>query len=352
MCKVLIVTNAKGLKIKQASRSIARIMESTGYQKDGFGYAVKGKNGVYGERGLKPSEFKSRMGLEIPDIHWNKKVQNTFGEHSNTDGAAIFHGRTSTNEVSLLNTHPIVKHGWTLIHNGVVTDHGPKYDMLTSNDSEHVLERLATGGIKAVTEHLTGYYAVAAFDPDGNLHVFKDSTAQLYSGYVKKLNSFVFGTSLSILEEFEKTLKLGRSIFEPVRDNVYMVFNQKGEQIHFEEISPRGFERSESKWAQSSLGYELDEKSFSESGRWRDEPLGSYDIKELDADELFWHHVDIADASYTFFDAYGNGITFDQFDKLDDDQKVYCTIVTGDGTKIMHPDESDNFSDGNSVVNL
>jgi hypothetical protein len=364
MCKILAVANAKALKMKSTARIVARIMQDTGYQKDGYGYAVLGKGGVYGERGLFPNSFKCRFGLpKAVDLPWVDVTQNSFGEFTQTKGAAIFHGRTSTNTRSLLNTHPIVKHGWTLIHNGVVTDHGDKYEMITTNDSEHVLERLVTGGIKALEDLITGYYAIAAFDPEGNLHIVKDSTAQLYSGFVKKLDSYVFGTSLNILESFEKELKLGKNVYEPVKDNTYLVFDTNGQMIHMESFQPRGYGKSESQWSQRSLGYSVgkddeDFNSFLDSdgtqhfdreykpGRWSRGYSGEYESSPygemipMTEEEVFWSAVDNADASTQFLDFTGQPIDHDEFEKLPREKQIYCTVVLSDGTRVYHPNET------------
>jgi len=183
MCKVFIMTNFA--KVKKTDRAINTIMKALAvYERDGAGYSILGEKGPFGERALNTSDFKARFDAIENNAPFTIPMYNRFGTKTKACGGAIFHGRTSTNDKTLLNTHPINKHGWSLIHNGVVTDHGPKYQMITTNDTEHVLENLVRGGIAEVAKNLTGYYAIGALDPNGNLHVAKDSTANLFAAHL------------------------------------------------------------------------------------------------------------------------------------------------------------------------
>lgn len=350
MCKIIVFTNASKLKQKTDARKIAAILSAS--QRDGFGYAIQGKNGVFGERTIKPLSYTSRFGMPKNDLPWVQSTHETFGEPSIATGAAIFHGRTSTNEVSLRNTHPIAKHGWNLIHNGVVNNTGEKYDMLTTNDSEHVLHFLNRGGVDDVAKNLTGYYAVAAISPENRLHVFKDATARLFSGYSKKLDSFIFGTTLDILEELCDDLKLGDITFEPVLDNIALVF-EGNNLISHETFKSRGYSQSEAQFAGASLGRTL--PSVSNTGAYSYLDSARSELQSITSDQKtldnkifeYWEELDSADASFSFADVNGNALTWDEFHRLSDTQKCYCTITRGDGTILEYPD--DGLSDVTAI---
>lgn len=45
-----------------------------------------------------------------------------------------------------------------------------------------------------------------------------------------------------------------------------------------------------------------------------------------------------ADHSYKFFDYHDNELSFEEFDVLDDNEKLYCTVVRSDGTIVDSQD--------------
>lgn len=253
MCKVLAFTNTAKLP-KRAPGAIGRIINKI--ERDGYGYAVLGDNGVFGEKSVLPT-FHSRLNatafIELPII---KPMHLVFGNKGSFQGPGIFHGRTSTNDKGLTNCHPMIRDGWHLIHNGVVTDHGPTYEMLTTNDSEHVLKHLIDG-IQSVEANLTGYYAFAAIDPEGRLHVARDGQATLYFARVKNIDSYVIGTTETLIREVLKALDLKlETPIEMLKDNYYCIF--KGNTlVHQQAINPRGYSYTESKHASASLGRSL-----------------------------------------------------------------------------------------------
>src|ERR1035437_4813321 len=130
MCKIIIIPNAS--KIENFDEFSRFVAESLSCMSDGYGHAVVGQEGVFGVRTLSPQGYA--FDVKVPDFC--ESNSETFGKVSPIIGAALFHGRISTNVVDLLNTHPIQRDGWSLIHNGVVTHHGEKYTMTTANDSE------------------------------------------------------------------------------------------------------------------------------------------------------------------------------------------------------------------------
>lgn len=171
MCKVMAFSNFSKFKSMENAVNNA-LVQVTHEETDGYGYAIQTKSGVFGERGLNTENCQFNMNKTDLNLPFIQKNTERFGQLDKVIGAAIFHGRTSTNQVNLINTHPINKNGWSLIHNGVVTNHGPKYKMVTSNDTEHLVHYLSEKGIHELAKNLTGYYAVCAIDPKGQLHVF------------------------------------------------------------------------------------------------------------------------------------------------------------------------------------
>lgn len=324
MCQVFILTNASKVKdVIKTANVISEELQKT--QRDGFGYAVVGKHGVFGER-TTASSFASRLGREhlavnLPIID---RVCNSFGQLAKPVGAALFHGRTSTNHKTLINTHPINKHDWTLIHNGVVNNHGAEYEAITSNDTEHIIEHLATGGIKAVEENISGYYAVGAIDPEGRLHLFKDDTAKLVCAYNKTLDCLVFATTETLLTNVARRLKWTIGPVDKVTDNIYLVFDRDGNLISHAPIEPMGYTVQESRYASLSLGTELAV------------------VRDYDSEQLFLDEVKYADASYTVFDKYEKPMDVEQFLRLTDAEKLECEVYRADGTLI---DQIDYFSD-------
>ena len=113
MCKIVTLTNTKNLDAKAISEAIGGVVQ--GIEKDGYGYAVQGKSGVFGEKCIAPA-FSARIGIKntvkLPII---EARQSAFGTKDKPIGPGIFHGRTSTNDKGLLNCHPMQKSGWHLI---------------------------------------------------------------------------------------------------------------------------------------------------------------------------------------------------------------------------------------------
>lgn len=348
MCKIILIPNARNTsQFKGFDQKMASLLSD---QRDGFGYAVLGEKGVYGVRTLYPHAFASKTSVpEYVESH----IFN-FGEVSTINGAAMYHGRVSTNQKTLLNTHPIEREGWQLIHNGVVTNHGPKYAMNTNNDSEHVLYLLQNGGIKEVAKHLTGYYAFGAIDPEGQFHVARDGTANLFYAFSEKLNSPVFATTADLIESIGRFIDESFNIFK-MKDNQYLVFDSSGELLYREEFKSRGWDTYSSSMSGKSLGWQLSptNKELSYENWWsnpyndtydsedigtytRDEPNEDTDLTGM-LDEIhpdYENEIKKIDDTYTvkFRDEI---ISLSEFKSLPFDCKVYCTVFRKDGTIVQ-----------------
>ncbi len=378
MCKVLAFTNTKKLDLKKSVNAIGNIMLAL--EKDGFGYAVQGPSNVFGEKCV-AKQFQSRQysryEVRLPVV---KKTHERFGSMEPCAGPGIFHGRTSTNVKGLLNCHPMQREdengGWHLIHNGVVTDHGPKYSKNTQNDSEDVLHRLMHG-IEQVEAHLEGYYAFAAIDPQGRLHIGRDNIANLHMAWSQTLETFIIGTTVDLIKSVAKQLKAKIGPIDEINDNVYMIFDGN-DVVYHRTISPRGYSSSQSRWASKSLGREISPGVYDATGTpslygWhhRNRPESSWenastktadtvtDDKEIekmhaDASEATVSHydedeekayyamkseIDSMDAAYQVYDANGAPITILEFRKMDYISQELCTVIRPDGTVI----ELDDF---------
>lgn len=324
MCKVMIFSNTAKMK-KSEIDTVIRHASQAFNQNDGFGYSLIDKNtrDVFTEKFLNPQDVKSNLNKKISSEKnlFCKPIKSVTSENtrpSETIGALLLHGRISTNDKNLTNTHPINKHGWSLIHNGVVEDHGTKYDMITTNDTEHCLERLVQG-IDQLEKNISGYYALGAIDPDKNLHVIRDSIASLYCSYVASIDSYIFATTQDLIQSTCKVLKYNHDQINEVQDNIYLTFNVTGNINHVQNISPRGRSEYADNLSGLSLGYDL-------------KPDDKFSDKDEDMDCYLAEVYDYSDSSYTFLDYDGHTVDRNYFLELDDDEKIHGTVVRPDGT--------------------
>ena len=346
MCKIAVFTNTKNLDTNIVSEKVGNILLDL--EGDGFGYAVKGVKGVYGEKCIDDT-FAPRI---------NKKVLNpvsaivpkyeSFGEKSKPIGSMILHGRTSTNDKGLVNCHPMIKKDNFLIHNGVVTDHGKKYKKSTTNDSEDVLHRFLEG-IPSVEKNLTGYYAFACIDKEGKLHIVKDAIANLHIGWLEKFDTYLICTTKSLMESIAKSLKAKVTTIDTIKDNIHLIFDGN-EMTHCEPISSRGYGEREARHASASLGRSLEsyENNYSDSALNHildtysdDYDSGTYEntndryIDALSEDAFERATRDVND-TYEIYDDKENQITSFEFHKLDPVSKRQCVIYTPEGTCIEY----------------
>lgn len=334
MCKVFGFSNfSKVKKPVRATNIIAAHVTAT--EKDGFGYAILGTEGVYGEKYVGKEDFMSVHGLG-PDKQMDFAVKNrsSFGLKSKNVGPAIFHGRTSTNSKGLANCHPMQRGGFHLIHNGVVSNKGPAYDNVTNNDSEHVVHYLATKGIEGIAQNLTGYYAFMAIGPDGKLHVAKDSIANLHCAWVESLDSYVFGTTESLIVDCMAELGIKHGPIYAVANDTYLLL-QKNEVLEYKTFKSRGYEYNEAKWASKSLGRELSVTESKNGHKWIDSLPSIPSYANLDADlesltEIVNYNYDILDAKGEYVDAW-------DFKKMDRVQQGLCTIYSPEGILLYEP---------------
>lgn len=246
MCKLLLFTNASKITLNNDFLRVAQ-KHMTIVDKDGFGYAVQDVNGnVYGERTLDAtSSFRMKINSTVIDtMPFITKRSNTFGTKVKKAKALMIHSRLSTNTVNLQNTHPFYDQlsNVTLVHNGIVRDsHVKPIAVNTNNDTEILFNYwLADRGLERIEKNVSGYYALGIFD-DNRMHVIKDDTASLYTTWCITLDSFIFATTTSIIENLIKDLELECEDIEKVEDNVHMIFNGN-ELVSYKKINPKGYD--------------------------------------------------------------------------------------------------------------
>lgn len=331
MCKIIAFTNGNKLDLIKTVNILGN--ELLASEPDGFGYAAQGKKGIFGEKSIS-KEFNSRINKRLFNpIQLINRDYETFGEYSEVDGPLILHGRTSTNKSGLINTHPMIKQGNYLIHNGVVNDHGPKYPMTTSNDSEHVIHRFLEG-IDSLETHLTGYYAFANIDTNGHLHILRDSLAQLYMTYSESHDTFIFATTKDLIDFIAAELSMVIGPIDKVKDDIYCIFH--GNMLaHSQEINPRGYDYYSASKAKLSLGYDLDDND--------ETPRYSQDWQEYrdnDSDDYwltqeFLDAVEEVDDTCAILDGDNRSISAHEFHLLPLFLKKQCLIETNDGRYIQ-----------------
>lgn len=227
-------------------------------EKDGFGWVAQREDfKLFGERTNDIEAFKTCLdsttsgALNLPFV---EQWQNKFGDFDTKTRAFMAHGRTSTNNKALMNVHPIIKNDWALIHNGVVSNHGPDYEMTTNNDTEHVLHHLQSGGLESVARNLTGYYAFGGFSPNGDLHIARDRIAPLFCVHVPEIDSYIYGTTKELLKEIcIDMFWYVKSSTAKLLDDVYVKHAASGE-ITYAHFTSRGKDAYSSSKASQSLG--------------------------------------------------------------------------------------------------
>lgn len=222
MCKLFIATDVSKMN-KEDLNSMINIVEEFFYKSERDGFSITTKS--HGE----PVDFYKFI---------NKK-NDILIDNINS---LILHGRTSTNSVSLINTHPIQVDDIFLSHNGVVQDLNLDYELKTSNDTEYLTYRI-NQGINAVEKNIRGYYA-ATFVRDSNneLVIFRDDIAPLYFVWSEEFESFFYCTSRVLLEKLflveassmpENTLLkyIGNELIETVK------FNPGGSSVYADNLA-------------------------------------------------------------------------------------------------------------------
>jgi hypothetical protein len=211
--------------------------------KDGFGYSIQTNSGLLGgERTIKQSEFiplqtgEGYVTGKLPIVSKSKNYFGTIQKHKLK--SFIAHGRLSTNQVNLANTHPFYNGKVSLVHNGVVQDStGNVGKLSTTCDTEILLNYWNKGGVDAIEKNVTGYYALAIQDKD-NLHIIRDDRARLFIAYSKTIKSYVIATTADIIYNVARDMDWNIEQCEEILENTYTVFN-RNEIVSHREIKPK-----------------------------------------------------------------------------------------------------------------
>lgn len=230
MCKNMMVA---GIKPTLSKKLWEFIMEATpnmsSYDKDGIGYAAMAKEGIWGERWLRPGDaFKNRPKWAQIDNEIKEKFKGTllgnkiFNQFGNVDlgssTAVILHARMATCEKGLMNVHPFVRDKFALIHNGIIGNDDKLTKITSTCDSEVILNEYVQQNvadnpdkIKDVVDVLQGSFAcgVLGETKDGlrYMDIFKNYSTNLVAIYVKELEAVVFCTNEVIVRDTIKSLK-------------------------------------------------------------------------------------------------------------------------------------------------
>jgi len=308
MCKIILIPDAKSVPHWERFTRVCQELLSD--MSDGFGYAYQSINGV--------ARYRTTLDGERA---W-------CGEHGKAIGAAMFHGRVSTNTLGLVNTHPIAKNEAYIVHNGVVTHHGESYAQDTQNDTEHVLYNYLSGGIASIADNLTGYYACGIIDADGTFLVFRDGIANLVGAYSVTLGSMVFATNQALLDGIGDYL--GETLVGTQVPNDTCYVYKDGVLVDTVSLKSRGYGVTESMWASRSLGYELD--SYARAKTWEE---SNDDAALLDyVSEEYLSEFDYFDHSYDYW-FQDKQITYGEFMALGVRDQIECVIYRHDGSEVI-----------------
>lgn len=231
MCLLFGMTHTNSLTRKQLNavlKTVNKLFAPS--QQDGFGFAIQNQDGTrYIERFVKPSQFRGigiaeEVKAALPSNLKPAILNSVTGELRQWGGGMIVHGRTSTNNVSLTNTHPFTKGGWTLAHNGIVSWHGEKHPTETTCDTEHILNMFALGKGLDDIKDLSGYAACLMLTPEGDFAVLRDDHAPLVFAAVPKLNTVLFATKETTIRAVCAALRVRVRLVTEVADDVFLRF--------------------------------------------------------------------------------------------------------------------------------
>lgn len=246
MCKIMAITKKAAAVINRKQKDTILTLTADLFgdtERDGFGWAAWTSAGLYGERYIDPDNFS---GLDTLSGRVSKHRPSLFraieageigsvGELGSLIGPIIIHGRTSTNDVKLVNTHPFIKNGWALVHNGVVSYDGPDRPLRSTCDSEHIINTYAYGrGHQEWKDTLSGYAATATITPKGGLIIAKDDAARLY--FAKVGDGYIFATCGHHITEVCDAAGVGHGAVKALKDNCALTFGPDGAAKKAEEI--------------------------------------------------------------------------------------------------------------------
>lgn len=182
MCRLIGFSVDKPLEKPVVDKLITFCRDTLKDQKDGFGYALSG------------GEVDGITHLRLTAGHWLGFGVDPLNDWEsvgkpNHDSrglpvpctAGLFHGRISTNDLGIHNTHPFVSDDLALAHNGIVTYTGPKRAKKGTCDSEDLFNTFTIGeGWDELHRYYSGYAALLILNRNGKLTLYRDETPKLY----------------------------------------------------------------------------------------------------------------------------------------------------------------------------
>jgi len=246
MCKLFSITNMEHVKVTPHFLKVVRDAVCAKSDKDGFGYAIVDElNQLQGEKTTKPFSYTFKMNSKISSktakLPIVEAIGMGFGDLKAKPKAFLAHGRLSTNEVKIDNTHPFYNGSVALAHNGVVQDAtGIVKDLTTTCDTEILLKLWERGGMADIETNTSGYYAIMVLDNKGKLHIARDDRAMLYIAYSISIDAYITATTIEIIEQVAKAFKWTIDPIEEVKENQYFVFDRNNLE-HYRAIDPIGY---------------------------------------------------------------------------------------------------------------
>ncbi|NBO26347.1 MAG: hypothetical protein EBU96_06070 [Actinobacteria bacterium] len=210
MCRLIGFSVDKPLEKERLDKLIKTSRDLLKDQKDGFGYALSGGD-IEGITSLR-LVTGNLLGYGYDPLgEWESVAKPTFDLRGEIKPctAGLFHGRTSTNDLGIKNTHPFVSDELALAHNGIVDYTGPRRKKVGTCDSEDLFNTFTKGkGWKELSKYYEGYAALLIIRRDGHLTIYRDETPSLYcvrfNGGFVVATSALDGTSV-VKDVFEQT---------------------------------------------------------------------------------------------------------------------------------------------------
>lgn len=237
MCKLYCVLEIedKNKAFRFTEHAIKKILETDNH---GLGRIILGDKGLLVNRWL---DVKNRNGVgRLGRLEKFSKAlaikANQSGTMSNRIDAIMVHGRYATCEKTLENTHPFVKDGVALIHNGVISNHHAFTKEMSTCDSEVLLHQYLENkvpshlsNIEKALDGVGGYYAcMVANEEKGTVDIWRDQTASLYMAYVPTVG-LVVATTMEIILKSARKMKIKVKEIEEIQPCVAIRWHRTGE---------------------------------------------------------------------------------------------------------------------------
>lgn len=289
MCRLIGFSVEKPLTREQLEKMINTSRDLLKDQKDGFGYALSGGE-IDGITHLR-LVTGSLLGYGYDPLgEWESVARPTFDSKGLVKPctAGLFHGRTSTNDVGIKNTHPFVNDELALAHNGIVDYNGPNRKKIGTCDSEDLFNTFTKGkGWKELSKYYEGYAALLILRKDGHLTLYRDETPSLC--VVRFNGGFVVSTSSYDGTELVKAV-FGQVPQAPIQIKAnHVVTTKHGAILDKKRVKP--IARKSYAKDQLSLGYSTtyDYPKKKTKGGWsdgdtEDSGIGDYSGSGTDAD--------------------------------------------------------------------